>query len=522
MCPISLREAPAAATAGRSDACHAGTMTPSSAGDPDNEPPAVDGAFFGRYVLGPRLGRGAMGVVYKVHDPEVGRDVALKMLHGGQNATTLALSLFQEEIRVFARLDHPHVVPIYEAGEHAHQLYFTMKLLPGDLKSQIGRFAGDPVGAATLVEKIALAVRHLHQRGILHRDLKPANILLDAEEPPNPYVADFGVAKRIGEDGQLLRTSVVVGTPAYMAPEQAAGKEVTWATDVYSLGVILYEMLTQRLPFEGYTQEVAQAKQTPPKNPSALDPRIDRDLARICLRCVAKDPEHRYPSAAALATALQRYLSGEPYEGASLARRAWRWCLCHSVLTGLLVSILMLLALTVVVVGEQQAAKTAQIREANKKSAAAFVAGSMAAQDGWLSDVVACAASDERLAIALTETAPGPTQQRNIRAFCEKTYTPVDDPIHDLNVAPETPYLIIRHPAFEAAGFAPVGGTGFVVNLQPWWEEEALKTELALARQMAIWTACVALPGALFVIFAGVYNGWLRRRRSRRRSQAAP
>ena len=705
MCSICFREIPASATMGRCEVCHAGDTTTPSTGWPDSvdgEPPAGDGAGFGRYVLGPRLGSGAMGVVYKVRDPEVGRDVALKMLHGGQYATTLALSLFQEEIKVFARLDHPHVVPIYEAGEHASQLYFTMKLLASDLKSQLKRFAGDPAGAAALVEKIALAVRHLHQHGILHRDLKPANILLDAEDPPNPYVADFGVAKRIGEDGQVLRTSMVVGTPAYMAPEQAAGKDVTWAADVYSLGVILYELLVQKLPFEGNAHQIAQAKQNPPKDPHVHDPRVDRDLARICLRCIEKEPEHRYPSAVALAIALQRYLNGEPYEGASRARRAWRWCLRHSLLTGLLTGILLLLVLAVVVVGEQQTAKTVQIRAANKKSAA-IVAGSVLAQFRSLSDAVARAAADESLVRALAESTPGEAQQRHLEIFCEKTYTYFDDPIHHLNVngrppfhlwfvldnagiiraqysetkgntrigagyewrdyfigarnlamkglksvhisrafksesdghykfafsspiyskdgrpagvlvagiestaylgsidldetqsivvlvgpqdrgryedAPESPYVILRHPAFTdnpgeavgmtsetvrqvvesgggselgsvdllwpgaptrgtaldgyrdpvaethggyagswSAGFAPVGNTGFVVIVQS-REEEALKPELALARQMATWTVISAIPGVLFVVFAGVYNGWLRRRRSRRRSQA--
>lgn len=395
--------------------------------------------MFGRYELGQRLGSGAMGVVYKAHDPEMGRDVALKMLHGGQYATTLALRLFQEEIRVFARLDHPYIVPIYEAGEHAGQLYFTMKLMPSDLKAQLQRFAGDPAGAAALVEKIALAAHHFHQRSILHRDLKPANILLDAEDPPNPYVADFGVAKQLDEDGQFRRTSLIVGTPGYAAPEQAAGKLLTWTTDVYSMGVILYELLVQRLPFDGSTHDIEEARQSPAKDPHVLDRRIDRDLASICLRCLEKEPEHRYPTAELLAIALRRYLNGEPYEGASRARRVWRWCLVHSALTGLFVSLLLGLVLAVVVVGEQQVTKMAEVREANRRSAV-LAADSVLAQFRSLGDAVARAAADPLLVDALGDATPANERERQLQAFCQAKYAYFNDPRHHLNVHGRSPF----------------------------------------------------------------------------------
>ncbi len=397
----------------------------------------TSGVVFGRYEVGPLLGKGGMGTVYRARDLMMGRDVALKVLPGGQQTSTIGRSLFQKEIRAFAKLDHPHVVPIYEAGENDGLNYFTMKLLPSDLKTQLRRFEGDPVGAAVLVEKIALAVHHLHQHGILHRDLKPANILLDASEPPNPYVADFGVAKHLDEDS-LLGTGRVVGTPLYMAPEQAAGESVTWATDIYSIGVILYELLTRERPFQGSERErereQERAKQKPPRDPRELDPRIDRDLARICLRCLDTEPESRYPSAEALAVALRRYLTGEPFEAASRVGRVWRWCLRHSVLTGLIlgmVSFLVLVTLRVVtLLGEQEAAKREWIRQANMNGAA-MVAGTVLAQMHALSDAVERAASEQELVLA---RALEDGDQDTLQDFCATTYAHYEDPSHGLKL----------------------------------------------------------------------------------------
>ncbi len=426
ICTLCARQIPATTPTGRCADCVQGVANTAPAQRPHDDPAMSPGAIFGRYQLGPRIGSGGMGVVHKARDLKLEREVALKMIHDGPHASALALGLFREEVKAFARLDHPHVVPIYEAGEHAGQVYFTMKLLPSDLKSQIGRFDGDPIGAAALVEKIALAVRHLHQHGILHRDLKPANILLDDASPPNPYVADFGVAKTLGEDGQFLRTGVIVGTPQYMAPEQAAGKRVTWAADVYSLGVILYEVLVRELPFQGTAQEIERAKQSPPKDPHAIDPRVDRDISRICLRCLDKEPEHRYPSAVALAIALRRYLDGEPFEGASRARRFWRWCLRHSVVTGLIMGALLFLVLVtaraVALVGEQQAVKRAQVLQTNMHDAATG-AGTVLAHLRWLSDVVRRAAADKALARAVEDA-----DEAAMQAVCERLYANSEAP----------------------------------------------------------------------------------------------
>ena len=455
ICTSCARQIPANTPMGRCADCVEGVATTAPSQRTQGEPAMIDGAMFGRYQLGPRIGSGGMGVVHKARDLKLEREVALKMIHDGPHASALALGLFREEVKAFARLDHPHVVPIYEAGEHAGQVYFTMKLLPSDLKSQIGRFAGDPIGAAALVEKIALAVRHLHQHGILHRDLKPANILLDDASPPNPYVADFGVAKMLGEDGQILRTGVIVGTPHYMAPEQAAGKHVTWAADVYSLGVILYEVLVRELPFQGNALELEQAKQSPPRDPHAIDPRVDRDLAKICLRCLDREPEHRYPSAVALAIALRRYLNGEPFEGAGRARRLWRWCLRHSLVTGLLMGALLFLVLltarAVALVGEQQAVKRAQVLQVNMRDAANG-AGTVLAHLRWLSDVVKRAAGDEALVRAVEGD-----DEAAMQAFCARTYAHSEYPVNGVPSRFDL-WMILDHEGVLRAQFGKKGG----------------------------------------------------------------
>lgn len=455
ICTTCARPLSATTPLGRCADCVQGVATTAPAQRSHDEPAMSDGAMFGRYKLGPRIGSGGMGVVHKARDLKLEREVALKMTHDGPHASALALGLFREEVKAFARLDHPHVVPIYEAGEHAGHVYFTMKLLPSDLKSQIGRFDGDPIGAAALVEKIALAVRHLHQHGILHRDLKPANILLDDASPPNPYVADFGVAKMLGEDGQSLGTGVVVGTPQYMAPEQAAGKRVTWAADVYSLGVILYEVLVRELPFQGAAQALEQAKQVAPRAPHTIDPRVDRDLSRICLRCLDREPEQRYPSAVALAIALRRYLNGEPFEGASRARRLWRWCLRHSLVTGLLMGALLFLVLVtaraVALVGEQQVVKRAQVLQVNMHSAATG-AGTVLAHLRWLSDVVKRAALDEALVRAVDGG-----DEAAMQAFCERTYARSEDPVSGVPSRFDL-WMVLDHEGVLQAQFGKRGG----------------------------------------------------------------
>jgi WD40 repeat protein/serine/threonine protein kinase len=280
--------------------------------------------YFGDYELQTVLGEGGMGVVYRAKQVSLNRLVAVKMIRAGLWAGEDEVRRFKNEAEAVAGLDHPQIVPIYEIGSHDGQHYFSMKLVgEAGLATQLPRYAADPTAAARLVAEIARAVHHAHQRGILHRDLKPSNILLDAEG--HPSVTDFGLAKKLGGNGELSVSGSILGTPAYMSPEQASGRRgsVTTATDVYGLGAILYTALTGRPPFQAddVLETLEQVRGRPPERPSVLNSRVDRDLETICLKCLEKDPKQRYDSASAVAGDLERYLRGEPI----LARRTGTW-----------------------------------------------------------------------------------------------------------------------------------------------------------------------------------------------------
>ncbi len=286
---------------------------------------------FGKYEVEGEIGRGGMGVVYKARQTDLDRTVALKMILTGQLASPESLARFNDEARFAARLQHPNIVSIYEVGEFLGQPFFAMQFIAGpSLARRLGQGPLAPEEAAHLVCAIAQAVEHLHQHGVIHRDLKPSNILLDEEG--RPYVTDFGLVKLTSGDSQRTGTGVIVGTPSYMAPEQAAAgrsRTVGPCSDVYSLGAILYETLTRRPPFSEATplDTLVQVLESEPTPPRQLQSAVPADLEMICLRCLEKEPDKRYPSAAALAQDLQRFLKGETVEAkpASAGQRLQRW-----------------------------------------------------------------------------------------------------------------------------------------------------------------------------------------------------
>jgi tRNA A-37 threonylcarbamoyl transferase component Bud32 len=275
----------------------------------------------GEYELLQEIGRGGMGVVYKARHTGLGRVVALKVLRAGQMASAQDVERFRAEARAAAGLDHPHIVPIYEVGEADGEHYFTMRLVEGaNLGESLARLRGDLPAAVRTLALVARAVGHAHQQGIIHRDLKPANILLDANG--FPQVCDFGLARRIQDECSATTTGVVLGTADYIAPEQAAGrKKLTPAADVYSLGAILYEVLTGRPPFPGRTplDVLRRASREELVTPRSLNPAVPRGLEAICVKCLEKNPQHRYESAEALADDLDRWLRGEPVRAGRFA-----------------------------------------------------------------------------------------------------------------------------------------------------------------------------------------------------------
>ncbi|HZU35471.1 MAG TPA: protein kinase, partial [Gemmataceae bacterium] len=305
-------------------------LPPTLVGSMQTHPPAApSGRTVAGYMILGELGRGGMGVVYKARQRVPDRLVALKMILAGSHAAAERRARFLAEADAIARLQHPNIIQVYEVGKDEETLFLALEYVGGGTLAQ--KLAGTPQPpkqAAALVETLGRASHHAHCQNVLHRDLKPANVLLTTDGVPK--ITDFGLAKH--ESSDLTATGVLVGTPSYMAPEQAAGagQAIGPPADVYALGAILYEMLTGRPPFQGATalDTLDQVCHQEPVPPARLQPKVPRDLETICLKCLEKEPGRRYASAEALADDLQRFQQGRPVLARPLGRigRTWRWC----------------------------------------------------------------------------------------------------------------------------------------------------------------------------------------------------
>src|SRR5215471_17747931 len=306
------------------------------------------------YELLNEIARGGMGIVYRAKQRTPARIVALKMILPAHLNTLGAVHRFRAEAEAAASLDHEGILPIYAVGEADGAPFYSMKFAEGGaLSAKIDNYRDKPRVAAALIAKLSRSVAFAHEKGILHRDLKPGNVLFDSAD--KPYVSDFGLAKWLQRECDLTQTLAILGTPYYMAPEQATdSRGVTAAADVYSLGAILYHLLAGRPPIWGETpmEVLHRAAAEKPKSPRLTNTRFSRDLETICLKCLEKEPAGRYVSAGALADDLERFCAGHTIQArpAGLANRAWRWSRRNPVLAGLIgVSLALLAALGVVV-----------------------------------------------------------------------------------------------------------------------------------------------------------------------------
>jgi serine/threonine protein kinase len=303
----------------------------------------------GDYELLEEIGRGGQGVVFRARQKSLNRTVALKILSLGQWARRADLKRFRREALAAASLDHPNIVPIYEVGEHDGTCYFSMKFVEGgQLDEVVNRAPMSIRQAAKVIAKVARTVHYAHEHGILLRDVKPGNILLDAKG--EPHLTDFGLARLVESESTVTRTMEVLGTPSYMAPEQAVGNNaaVSSVTDVYGLGAVLYQLLTGQPPFAGGTtyETIKLLLDTEPRQPRLLNPKLDGELSTICLKCLDKDPKRRYPSALALAEDLEHWLKHEPIQAkrSGFVAHARKWVQRNPAIAALVVSLIALAA----------------------------------------------------------------------------------------------------------------------------------------------------------------------------------
>src|SRR5437667_8945791 len=343
LCPrcvlkTALAMPPEASVAGVDDPGRPASPMPATArNDPNAVPHSKKAARaaamlgeLGDYELLEEVGRGGQGVVFRARQEGRARTVALEVLSFGQWASKAHLERFRREAEAAASLDHPGIVPIYEVGERDGSCYFSMKFVEGGQLDEVTKRTPMSIRqAAELIAKVARTVHYAHEHGILHRDIKPGNILLDAKG--DPHLTDFGLARLVESESSVKHTREVLGTPSYMAPEQAVGNNaaVGSVTDVYGLGAVLYQLLTGHPPFAGGTtyETIKLVLETEPRQPRQLNPKIDRDLSTICLKSLEKDPKRRYPSALALAEDLERWLKHEPIQArhAGVFTRGRKW-----------------------------------------------------------------------------------------------------------------------------------------------------------------------------------------------------
>ena len=393
----------------------------------DGLPRGTPVRYFGDYEILSEVGRGGMGVVYKARQVTLNRPVALKLLRAGLSAGDEEMRRFQNEAETVAMLDHPGIVPVYEVGEHEGRLYFSMKLIEGcSLVNALSRYKDDPRAAAHLLVEAAEAVAHAHERGILHRDLKPANLLIDSDG--RLHVTDFGLAKRLVEDVELTQSGAIMGTPAYMSPEQAMGRRgaITTATDVYGLGAVLYALLAGHAPFdaESVVDTLQAVKDQPPKPLTRSNSKVPRDLETICLKCLEKEPRHRYATAQALADDLHNWLDHRPIAARRVGplERAWLWSRRRPALAGLLaVLLLALVGSTVVSIAyaRQQAdrarierlLRSVAITERDRSERQAYISSVNLAWHEWQD------ANPARVRELLDATRPSQESSQDLRSF---------------------------------------------------------------------------------------------------------
>lgn len=383
-CPRCGHERPAGATSAVCPACALEAALRAGAGAADAgvlslhdiPQPGERVAYLGDYELESVIAQGGMGVVYRARQRSLNRVVALKLLLGGACATEEYRRRFRTEAETAATLQHPHLVTVYEVGEHEGLPFFSMEYVDGvNLADRTREQPLPPTEAAKVVRTIAEAIQYAHDHGVLHRDLKPSNILLGADG--RPRVTDFGLARQLRADARLSLSHQVLGTPAYMSPEQAAGRRdgVGQASDVYGLGAVLYHLVTARPPFlaDSMTETLRQVAEAEPASPRLLNPDVPRDLDTIILKCLAKEPARRYASAQALADDLGRWLEGRPIlaRPASVPERVAKWYRRQPLAAWLATTVVVTIITGALVSGHQ--ARTARTEAAKSREVAGFL-----------------------------------------------------------------------------------------------------------------------------------------------------